>query len=104
MWSKASLLADHNSSVVIKDRTKRLKDLEKHLAYEYKKIFLGKKVSTLVESFKNGKFEGTTDRYMKVEFKSDKFLKFSDKNKFIKNIVDVKINDIFNEKLCGIFY
>jgi threonylcarbamoyladenosine tRNA methylthiotransferase MtaB len=66
------------ASGVVKERIHRLKVLADSCAVNYKKRFLGKKMPVLFESLvkgKNGYWQGYTDNYIRVLFKSRSKLK-----------------------------
>lgn len=55
---------------VKKERVHRVQELEKEIALDYRKQFLGKVVRVLAEEEKNGFFEGLTDEYIRVSIRN----------------------------------
>ena len=55
---------------VKKERVHRVQELEKGIALDYRKQFLGKVVRVLAEEEKNGFFEGLTDEYIRVSIRN----------------------------------
>ena len=55
---------------VKKERVHRVQELEKTIALDYRKQFLGKVVRVLAEEEKNGFFEGLTDEYIRVSIRN----------------------------------
>ena len=70
-----------------------MQELEKGIALEYRKSFLGKQVRVLTEEIKNGCFEGLTDEYIRV------FLKDSEIEK--GKMYPVKITAVTDEGMIG---
>ncbi len=81
------------SNEVKKERVHRVQELEKGIALEYRKSFLGKQVRVLTEEIKNGCFEGLTDEYIRV------FLKDSEIEK--GKMYPVKITAVTDEGMIG---
>lgn len=57
------------SNEVKKERVHRVQELEKGIALEYRKQFMGKVVHVLAEEVKDGYFEGLTGEYIRVSIK-----------------------------------
>lgn len=74
MASKLKLLPDK----VINERKKKLLNLSRDLWENYVKRFIGRELLTMVEEREGNIYKGTTDNYIKVEFKSDIPLKEGD--------------------------
>mgnify|MGYP005835179559 CR=1 FL=1 len=55
---------------VKKERVHRVQELERGIALDYRKQFLGKVVRVLAEEEKNGFFEGLTDEYIRVSIRN----------------------------------
>lgn len=81
------------SADIKKDRVHRVQELEKGIALEYRKSFLGKQVRVLVEEIKNGYFEGLTDEYIRV------FIKGSDIEK--GKMYPVKVTAVMDDGMMG---
>ena len=58
------------SNEIKKERVHRVQALEKGIALDYRKQFLGKVVRVLAEEQKNGFFEGLTDEYIRVSIRN----------------------------------
>lgn len=63
---------------VIDERKEKLLNLSRDLWENYVKRFIGRELLTMVEERKGNIYKGTTDNYIKVEFKSDISLKEGD--------------------------
>lgn len=57
------------SNEVKKDRVHRVQEVEKEIALEYRKQFMGKVVHVLAEEIKDGYYEGLTDEYVRVSIR-----------------------------------
>lgn len=57
------------SNEVKKERVHRVQELEKGIALEYRKQFMGRVVHVLAEEVKDGFFEGLTDEYIRVSIR-----------------------------------
>ncbi len=92
----AAKMQDQIDNKIKSDRSKKMIDLSNDLFKKYAEDFLGKSRKILVER-KNfdGYWEGHTDNYLTVEFKSDDDLNLSGK------LVDVKLLEIKNRKISG---
>lgn len=77
----------------INDRSKRLRELSKKQKIAFYKQFIGQKLSILVEQEKHGYWNGLTDNFIRVKFKSTDNLK----NKF----VTISVTDIDGLSLVG---
>ncbi len=80
---------------VVKERYSILKDLAEKFACEYKKKFLGKKLSMVTEK-REGKFvSGYTENYIRVKVEDEK------KAIPLGRIIDVKIEKIIGDEVIG---
>ena len=93
MGTPAASYPNQISNEVKKERVHRVQELEKGIALEYRKSFLGKQVRVLTEEIKNGCFEGLTDEYIRV------FLKDSEIEK--GKMYPVKITAVTDEGMIG---
>lgn len=57
------------SNEVKKDRVHRVQEVEKEIALEYRKQFMGQVVHVLAEEIKDGYYEGLTDEYVRVSIR-----------------------------------
>lgn len=57
------------SNEVKKDRVHRVQEVEKEIALEYRKQFMGQVVYVLAEEIKDGYYEGLTDEYVRVSIR-----------------------------------
>ncbi len=62
---------DQVSPAVKKERVHRVEALEKEIAAEYRRKFLGKTVRVLAEEMRAGRWEGLSDEYIRVTFGGD---------------------------------
>ena len=81
------------SNEVKKERVHRVQELEKGIALEYRKQFLGKTVHVLAEEEKNGYFEGLTDEYIRVSIKNGDVKR--------GHMYPVKIDEITEDGMTG---
>jgi threonylcarbamoyladenosine tRNA methylthiotransferase MtaB len=96
---KGTLAAEMKEQVAnsIKNtRSKKIISLSEELFKKYAEDFLGKSRKVLVErKTEDGYWEGHTDNYLMVRFKSD------EKKNLSGNFVDVRLKGIKNKKIIG---
>lgn len=82
------------SNEVKKERVHRVQELEKGIALEYRKQFMGRVVHVLAEEVKDGFFEGLTDEYIRVSIRDSHIEK--------GKMYPVRIDTITEDGLSGV--
>lgn len=77
-----------------KNRVHRVQELEKEIALEYRKNFLGEIVHVLAEEEKDGFFEGVTDEYIRCSIHSDGIER--------GKLYPVKVTEITDDGMIGV--
>jgi len=83
------------SPKIIEERKRKLLDLSNLLWEEYVSSFLSKELEVMVEEKENDVFRGTTDNYIKVEFKGPFYLKEGDYVKVILEDIDKEKSKVY---------
>ena len=76
-----------------KERADILENLKNKMFTESREKYLGKTLKVLVEEEKEGFFQGYTENYLKVKFKSNK--------NCINKILEISIKSLNGEELIG---
>lgn len=79
---------------VKKERVHRVQELEKDIALDYRKQFMGQVVHVLAEEMKDGFFEGLTDEYIRVSIRDSHIER--------GKMYPVRIDTITEEGLSGV--
>ena len=77
-----------------KERVHRVQELEKEIALDYRKQFMGRVVHVLAEEIKDGFFEGLSDEYIRVSIR--------DLHIEICKMYPVRIDTITDDGLSGV--
>ena len=84
--TKAEELPNHVDQVTKKNRVKQLIDLSTNLETEYAKKFIGRKVTYIPETYKDGYLYGHTGNYLYIKEKGDKCDLYTEKEKIIEDV------------------
>ena len=84
--TKAEELPNHIDQVTKKNRVRKLIDISTNLEIEYAKKFIGKKVTYIPETYKDGYLYGHTGNYLYIKEKGDKCDLYTEKEKVIEGV------------------
>ena len=84
--TKACELPNHIDQVTKKNRVKELIDISTNLEIEYAKKFIGKKVTYIPETYKDGYLYGHTGNYLYIKEKGDRCDLYTEKEFEIKDV------------------
>ena len=92
-WTRAATMENQVDGNVAQKGSEELIALATLQKQEYMKLYIGKNLEVLCESFKDGYLSGYTKNYIKVKIKGDE--------KYLGNCINVNITGIENEVLIG---
>ncbi|MBR3524169.1 MAG: tRNA (N(6)-L-threonylcarbamoyladenosine(37)-C(2))-methylthiotransferase MtaB [Bacilli bacterium] len=84
--TKAEELPNHIDQVTKKNRVRKLIDISTNLEIEYAKKFIGKKVTYIPETYKDGYLYGHTGNYLYIKEKGDRCDLYTEKEKIIEDV------------------
>ena len=84
--TKAEELPNHIDQVTKKERVRKLIDISTNLEIEYAKKFIGKKVTYIPETYKDGYLYGHTGNYLYIKEKGDRCDLYTEKEKIIEDV------------------
>ena len=84
--TKAEELPNHIDQVTKKNRVRKLIDISTNLEIEYAKKFVGKKVTYIPETYKDGYLYGHTGNYLYIKEKGDRCDLYAEKEKIIEDV------------------